>query len=134
MPSLARYIRGIRAVGLKEWWHQLQYIGDVKVGTLVGSDQCVPRFWTFRIVNIGRSQVRKPLFRESQRRTGSARYVFCAVLLPSPTRFHGTKFLGRHRWVDFAQVGPRMRSRSMAVTGRANFPPVARFQCLASAC
>jgi len=44
MPSLARYIRGIRAVGIKEWWHQLQYIGDVKVGTFVGSDQCVPCF------------------------------------------------------------------------------------------
>jgi NADH dehydrogenase (ubiquinone) 1 alpha subcomplex subunit 12 len=44
MPSLARYIRGIRAVGLKEWWHQMQYIGDVKVGTLVGSDQCVSCF------------------------------------------------------------------------------------------
>lgn len=48
MPSLARYIRGIRAVGLKEWWHQMQYIGDVKVGTLVGSDQCVIQFYNFR--------------------------------------------------------------------------------------
>ena len=45
MPSLARYIRGIRAVGIKEWWHQMQYIGDVKVGTFVGSDRCVPRFY-----------------------------------------------------------------------------------------
>ena len=44
MPSLARYIRGIRAVGIKEWWRQMQYIGDVKVGTFVGSDQCVPCF------------------------------------------------------------------------------------------
>jgi hypothetical protein len=43
MPSLVRYIRGIRAVGIKEWWHQMQYIGDVKAGTFVGSDQCVPR-------------------------------------------------------------------------------------------
>jgi NADH dehydrogenase (ubiquinone) 1 alpha subcomplex subunit 12 len=41
MPSLARYIRGIRSVGIKEWWHQMQYIGDVKAGTFVGSDQCV---------------------------------------------------------------------------------------------
>jgi hypothetical protein len=41
MPSLARYIRGIRAVGIKEWWHQMQYIGDVKAGTFVGSDQYV---------------------------------------------------------------------------------------------
>jgi len=45
MPSLARYIRGIRAVGIKEWWRQMQYIGDVKAGTFVGSDQCVPYFY-----------------------------------------------------------------------------------------
>ena len=51
MPSLARLIRGIRAVGLKEWWHQMQYIGDVKAGTFVGSDQCVILFYDFRIVN-----------------------------------------------------------------------------------
>ncbi len=52
MPSLARYIRGIRAVGLKEWWHQLQYIGDVKAGTFIGSDQCVTETsgTTFRIL------------------------------------------------------------------------------------
>ena len=48
MPSLARYIRGIRAVGIKEWWHQIQYIGDVKVGTLMGSDQCVTQLYDFR--------------------------------------------------------------------------------------
>ena len=41
MPSLARYIRGIRQVGIKEWWHQMQYIGDVKAGTFMGKDQCV---------------------------------------------------------------------------------------------
>ncbi|KAH9027243.1 NDUFA12-domain-containing protein [Lactarius pseudohatsudake] len=45
MPSLARYIRGIRAVGIKEWWHQMQYIGDVKAGTLVGSDQFGNRYF-----------------------------------------------------------------------------------------
>ena len=108
MPSLARYIRGIRVVGLKEWWHQMQYIGDVKVGTFVGSDQCVAQFYNFRdirIVNIGRSQVRKPLLRESQPRAGSARYAFCVVLLLSSMRWHGTQFTGRHRWVDFSQVG-----------------------------
>lgn len=43
MPSLQRYIRSIRRVGLKEWWHQLQYIGDVKSGTFVGKDQYASR-------------------------------------------------------------------------------------------
>jgi NADH dehydrogenase (ubiquinone) 1 alpha subcomplex subunit 12 len=51
MPSLARYIRGIRAVGLKEWWHQMQYIGDVKAGTFVGSDQCVTQFYDFQHIS-----------------------------------------------------------------------------------
>jgi len=45
MPSLARYIRGIRAVGIKEWWHQMQYIGDVKAGTFVGSDRFGNRYF-----------------------------------------------------------------------------------------
>lgn len=41
MVSLARTIRSIRRVGLREWWHQMQYIGDAKSGRLVGTDQCV---------------------------------------------------------------------------------------------
>ena len=94
MPSLARYIRGIRAVGLKEWWHQLQYIGDVKAGTFMGSDQCVviqficrPAndpfvFFIYSTSDGRRPQVRKPLFRESQRRTGSARYVLDTFVYP----------------------------------------------------
>lgn len=41
MVSLARTIRSIRRVGIKEWWHQMQYIGDAKSGRLVGTDQCV---------------------------------------------------------------------------------------------
>ncbi|KAI0289506.1 NDUFA12-domain-containing protein [Russula brevipes] len=45
MPSLTRYIRGIRAVGIREWWRQMQYIGDVKAGTSVGSDQFGNRYF-----------------------------------------------------------------------------------------
>jgi hypothetical protein len=37
--SLARTIRSMRRVGLKQWWRDLQYIGDAKSGTLVGKDQ-----------------------------------------------------------------------------------------------
>lgn len=29
----------MRRVGLKEWWRQLQYIGDAKSGRYVGTDQ-----------------------------------------------------------------------------------------------
>ncbi|KAK0206182.1 NADH ubiquinone oxidoreductase subunit NDUFA12-domain-containing protein [Desarmillaria ectypa] len=39
MVSLLRTLRSARRVGLKEWWRQLQYIGDAKSGTYVGKDQ-----------------------------------------------------------------------------------------------
>ena len=108
MPSLARYIRGIRAVGLKEWWHQMQYIGDVKVGTSVGSDQCVSCFSSGQVscLNIVIPQVRKPLFRKSQPRTGGARCVSPYYCVPHAIS-RKTGLLGRHRWVDFAQVSCR---------------------------
>lgn len=38
MVSLHRYIRNIRRIGVKEWWRQMQYIGDAKAGRLVGTD------------------------------------------------------------------------------------------------
>jgi hypothetical protein len=37
--SFIRYVRNIRRTGIKQWWHQLQYIGDAKAGTLIGTDQ-----------------------------------------------------------------------------------------------
>ena len=39
MVSLQRTIRSIRRVGLREWWRQMQYIGDAKSGRFVGKDQ-----------------------------------------------------------------------------------------------
>jgi len=39
MVSLLRTLRSIRRVGIKEWFHQLQTIGDAKSGRLVGVDQ-----------------------------------------------------------------------------------------------
>ena len=39
MVSIVRYVRNIRRIGIKQWWHQMQYIGDAKAGTLVGVDQ-----------------------------------------------------------------------------------------------
>ncbi|KAI0091902.1 NDUFA12-domain-containing protein [Irpex rosettiformis] len=45
MVSLARTIRSIRRVGLKEWWHQMQYIGDAKSGTFKGKDQFGNRYF-----------------------------------------------------------------------------------------
>lgn len=39
--SLARTLRNIRKGGIKQYWHNLNYIGDAKVGTLVGTDRWV---------------------------------------------------------------------------------------------
>jgi hypothetical protein len=41
MVSLMRTLRSMRRVGVREWWRQLQYIGDAKSGTFVGQDQYV---------------------------------------------------------------------------------------------
>ncbi|KAK7470991.1 hypothetical protein VKT23_002404 [Stygiomarasmius scandens] len=45
MVSLHRTLRNIRRVGLKEWWRQLQYIGDAKAGRFVGKDQFGNRYY-----------------------------------------------------------------------------------------
>ncbi|KAK3942496.1 putative nadh-ubiquinone oxidoreductase [Diplogelasinospora grovesii] len=39
MSYITRTLGNIRRIGLKEYWHQLQYIGDTKAGTLVGVDK-----------------------------------------------------------------------------------------------
>jgi NADH dehydrogenase (ubiquinone) 1 alpha subcomplex subunit 12 len=39
--SFYRTVRSIYRVGLREWWRQMQYIGDAKSGRFVGADQCV---------------------------------------------------------------------------------------------
>ncbi|KAF8913730.1 NDUFA12-domain-containing protein [Gymnopilus junonius] len=48
MVSLARTIRHIRRAGLREWWRQMQYIGDAKWGTYVGKDQFGNRYFENR--------------------------------------------------------------------------------------
>ncbi|KAF9268229.1 NDUFA12-domain-containing protein [Marasmius fiardii PR-910] len=45
MVSLHRTIRNFRRVGFREWWRQLQYIGDAKSGRLVGTDQFGNRYF-----------------------------------------------------------------------------------------
>lgn len=43
--SLYRTIRSAWRVGFKEWFRQLQYIGDAKSGRLVGADQFGNRYY-----------------------------------------------------------------------------------------
>ncbi|KAF4619619.1 hypothetical protein D9613_005431 [Agrocybe pediades] len=48
MVSLMRTIRSVRRVGLREWWRQMQYIGDAKSGTYIGKDQFGNRYYENR--------------------------------------------------------------------------------------
>ncbi|EOD50723.1 NADH:ubiquinone oxidoreductase 17.2kDa subunit [Neofusicoccum parvum] len=39
MSYITRTLRNLRRVGVKDAWHQMQYIGDTKAGTLIGTDR-----------------------------------------------------------------------------------------------
>ncbi|KAH7100582.1 NDUFA12-domain-containing protein [Auriculariales sp. MPI-PUGE-AT-0066] len=45
MVSLARTIRNFQRVGFREWWRQLQYIGDAKSGQYIGKDEFGNRYF-----------------------------------------------------------------------------------------
>jgi len=39
MSTILRTLRNIRKIGIKEYAHQMQYIGDTKAGTYIASDK-----------------------------------------------------------------------------------------------
>ncbi|QIW98578.1 hypothetical protein AMS68_004096 [Peltaster fructicola] len=39
MSTILRTLRNLRSIGLKEYGRQMQYIGDTKRGTLIGTDR-----------------------------------------------------------------------------------------------
>lgn len=39
MSTILRTLRNIRRIGIKDYLHQMQYIGDTKAGTLIASDR-----------------------------------------------------------------------------------------------
>ncbi|KAI9746445.1 MAG: hypothetical protein M1818_000158 [Claussenomyces sp. TS43310] len=39
MSTILRTLRNFRKIGLKEYGHQMQYIGDTKAGTLIAKDR-----------------------------------------------------------------------------------------------
>ena len=45
MSTLMRTFRNLRRIGLKEYAHQMLYIGDTKAGVLVGSDRWGNKFY-----------------------------------------------------------------------------------------
>jgi hypothetical protein len=63
MVGIIRYVRNIRRSGLKQWWRNMQYIGDAKYGALKGTDQSVSRCSSVpsRLTVSTLRQVRKPI-------------------------------------------------------------------------
>ncbi|KAF2868417.1 NADH ubiquinone oxidoreductase subunit NDUFA12-domain-containing protein [Massariosphaeria phaeospora] len=45
MSTVMRTLRNLRKVGLKDYWHQLQNIGDTKAGTFIGTDRYGNKFY-----------------------------------------------------------------------------------------
>ena len=39
MSTILRTLRNLRKIGIKDFGHQMQYIGDTKAGTLIGKDR-----------------------------------------------------------------------------------------------
>ena len=39
MSTIMRTLRNFRKIGIKEYAHQMQYIGDTKAGTYIASDK-----------------------------------------------------------------------------------------------
>ncbi|EFX03951.1 NADH-ubiquinone oxidoreductase subunit [Grosmannia clavigera kw1407] len=45
MSTLSRTLGYLRRIGIKEYWHQLNYIGDTKAGTLMGVDKAGNKYY-----------------------------------------------------------------------------------------
>lgn len=45
MSTVTRTLGYLRRIGLKEYWHQLNYIGDTKAGELIGVDKFGNKFY-----------------------------------------------------------------------------------------
>ena len=39
MSTIMRTLRNLRKIGIKEYAHQMQYMGDTKAGTFIASDR-----------------------------------------------------------------------------------------------
>lgn len=104
MPSLLRTIRSLQRVGVKEWWRQLQYIGDAKSGTFVGADQCAHSFLS-PCTQVDRAACLSDSATAISR-TGTERRKFPVSFLGRPQLKWPwcLSITGRHRWVDFSQV------------------------------
>ena len=45
MSTILRTWRNLRKIGIKEYAHQMQYIGDTKAGTYIASDRAGNKYY-----------------------------------------------------------------------------------------
>ncbi|KAL4883305.1 NADH ubiquinone oxidoreductase subunit NDUFA12-domain-containing protein [Aspergillus karnatakaensis] len=45
MSTIVRTLRNLRKIGFKDYGHQMQYMGDTKAGTLIGTDRFGNKFY-----------------------------------------------------------------------------------------
>lgn len=45
MSTILRTLRNLRKIGIKEYLHQMQYIGDTKAGTYIATDKAGNKYY-----------------------------------------------------------------------------------------
>ena len=45
MSTIMRTLRNIRKIGIKDYLHQMQYIGDTKAGTYIATDKAGNKYY-----------------------------------------------------------------------------------------
>lgn len=45
MSTILRTLRNLRKIGIKEYAHQMQYVGDTKAGTYIASDRLGNKYY-----------------------------------------------------------------------------------------
>lgn len=97
--SVARTIRSIWRVGPREWWRQLQYIGDAKSGTYVGMDR-----YEYPVLVLCCSTAVPDRFGNRYYENLNAKEeVPGEPYTPRMPIVNINVISGRHRWVDLAQ-------------------------------
>ena len=61
MSYVSRTLRNLRRIGLKEYGHQMQYMGDTKAGTLVGKDSFGNKYYENLEEELPRMSIRAPV-------------------------------------------------------------------------
>lgn len=62
MSTIMRTLRNLRKVGIKEYAHQMQYIGDTKAGTYIATDKYGNKYYENLEQELPRLSLSPPFF------------------------------------------------------------------------